>query len=98
MAYPTTSTVPAVSTPTESSFKGHPVLTLPNPGDPTKPGIQMGIKKLKAILSNLSAVEAFVKKHDKPAAPAGVNLAAVVAALKAKGIELTTSQVEAMLK
>lgn len=97
MAFPTTSTVPSVSVPTESSYKGHPVLTLPCPGDATKPGIQMGVKKLKAVLTHLEAVKAFVAKHDKPAA-SGVDakLAALTKLLEARGV--SAAEISAMLK
>lgn len=63
MAMP--SLIPAVKTPTVGDYKGHPVITLPCPGDNSKPGIQFGLKKCKALLENLKAVEDFVKAHDK---------------------------------
>jgi len=77
------SNIPAVSAPTESTFKNYPVLTLPNPSDPSKPGVQLGTSKLRAVLAHLDAVRAFVAKHDKPKAPS--KLDAIVAALKAAG-------------
>lgn len=67
---PFPSSIPAVSTPTEASFKGHPVLTLPNPEDPSQPGLQFGLKKLRAIMAHESAVKAFVAKHYKAKVPA----------------------------
>lgn len=60
------SIIPAVTTPVEGDFKGHPVMTFPNPDDPKEPGIQMGIKKLRAILPHIALVQGFVDKHHKP--------------------------------
>lgn len=89
---PFPSSIPAVSTPTESAFKGHPVLTLPNPEDPSQPGLQFGIKKLRAIMANESAVKAFIAKHYKPKAAKAddAKVSALVARLKAMGVDDAT--------
>ena len=86
------STIPVVSVPTESSFKGHPVLTLPNPDDAKAPGLQIGVRKLALVLVHLEAVKAFVAKHSKPKAEAQV--AKLMALLKAKG--LTDAEIAAL--
>lgn len=62
------SVIPAVTTPTEGSFQGHPTLTLPDPDDPKQPGVCLGVKKLRAVITNLDACQAFVDKHYKPKA------------------------------
>ena len=59
--------IPAVATPTPGTFNGHPVLTLPNPDDPAQPGLQFGVKKLRAMLAHLEACRAFVREHPQPA-------------------------------
>jgi hypothetical protein len=82
--YYSKSTIPAVSTPTESEFKGFPVLTLPCPGDASKPGVQLGVKKIAAVLANIEACRAFVAKHEKPKA-SSPKQSALAAALKAAG-------------
>jgi hypothetical protein len=72
----TANTTKAVSVPTESSYEGHPTLVLPNPDDPTKPGISFGARKLRAVLAHLAEVKAFVANGD-------VN--AVIASLRSSG-------------
>lgn len=80
------SSIPPVSTPTEGLYKNYPVLTLPNVNGAEKPGVQMGVAKLKAVLANLDAVRAFVAKHDKPkAAKLSPDIAAVLETLKTSG-------------
>ncbi len=79
-----TSTIPVVTVPTESSFKGHAVLTLPNPEAAKAPGLQFGVRKLALVLAHLDAVKAFVAKHSKPKAENQV--AKLMALLKAKGL------------
>jgi len=84
MAYYSKSLIPAVSAPTPGEFKGFAVLTLPNPGDPTKPGVQLGVKKIAAVLAHLDACRAFVDANTKakPATPAD----AFAKALAAQGL------------
>ena len=80
-----TSTIPVVTVPTESTFKGHAVLTLPNPEDAKAPGLQFGVRKLALVLAYLEAVKAFVVKHSKPKAEAS-QVQKLMALLKAKGL------------
>ena len=61
-----TSLIPAVSVPTEGEFNKHPVLTLPNPDDPKQPGVQLGVKKIRAVLAYTNECDSFVAKHFKP--------------------------------
>lgn len=76
-----TSMIPAVSVPTEGMFNNFHVLTLPDPDDPKEPGVQMGVRKLRAILNHVPACQAFVAKHHKPkAAASGADPAALKAA------------------
>lgn len=63
---PRISTIPPVTSPVEGSFNGHPVITLPDPDDVKNPGVQMGVKKLRAVLSNIEAVKEFITKNHKP--------------------------------
>lgn len=82
------SLIPAVKVPVESEFKGHPVLTLPNPENPEEPGIQLGVKKLKAVIANLDAVKAFIAKHGAPKVTKVPNdkLAKLLGLLKSAGV------------
>jgi len=80
-----TATTKAVSVPTESSYEGHPTLVLPNPDDPTKPGICFGARKLRAVLAHLAEVKAFVAKAQAaPKVPNG-DVNAVIASLRSSG-------------
>jgi len=78
-----TSSIPAVSAPAEASFKGKPVITLPDPDDSAKPGIQFGVRKCRAFLANAEAVKAFVGKHHKPASKP--DYSGIIARLRAMG-------------
>lgn len=51
----------AVTKPTESVFKGRPVMALPA-GDRV---YTMGVGKLNAVLINFQSAQAFVDKHDR---------------------------------
>lgn len=63
------SPIPAVSVPTPGAFNGHPVLTLPHPDDPAQPGLQFGVKKLRAVLAHVEACQAFVRENEAPTKP-----------------------------
>lgn len=77
-------TTKAVKVPTETTYKGHPLLVLPNPEDPSRPGIAFGVRKLKAVLAHKDAVEAFIKKVTAPTPVAKVD--ALIERLKALGV------------
>ena len=48
----------------ETVFKGRPVLVLKKTAEDAYP-LSFGMAKAKLIIDNYSAIEAFVKKHDK---------------------------------
>lgn len=72
--------------PTESSYKGHPTLIMPDPDDPRQPGIAMGLTKLRAVINSAEEVKAFIAKHTKAHVEETelVELRAKIAALQAK--------------
>lgn len=74
---------PDVTVITEATTEeGHPFLMFPTAGKPKHP-VCMGVRKIKAVLTNLEAARAFVAKHDKPAAPKA-DLGAMVAKMSAE--------------
>jgi len=99
---PKASNIPAVTVPVETKFNSYPVITLPHPDDVTQPGIQFGVKKLRAVLANLDAVRAFVAKHHVAAKPtAQAATAAIDAAAKMRamliGLGCTPEEIEKAL-
>ena len=88
MAY--TNRIPAVSVPTETKFvdtRGvtHDLLAFPNPDDASKSAIQLGVRKIRAVLANLDAAKAFVAKYEKPKAKLSPDITSVLETLKASG-------------
>ena len=48
--------------PTESEFKGNPILALPTD---TGREVRFGIAKAKTIIKHIEAIKSFVEKHSK---------------------------------
>lgn len=55
---------PEIYEPEESTFKGHPTLTIPI-GDGY--GMTFGVRKAQAIINSIDAIRSFAKKHSAPA-------------------------------
>jgi hypothetical protein len=73
----------AVTTVCEGQYNGFPMLILPVAGKPNNP-IQLGVKKVAAVLAHLDAARAFVAKHEvKPAQALAAQVAAMSAADRA---------------
>ena len=53
----------AVTEVSETEYKGHPLLVLPDPDAPEYP-VQLGVKKLRVVLAHIERVQAFVAKHE----------------------------------
>jgi hypothetical protein len=78
-----TETTTKVTTPTESTYKGLPLLVLPGLAPNSQP-FQFGITKAKIMLKYVKEIEAFVSKHDAKRSQED-QIKKLVTTLRAKG-------------